>query len=64
MKIHLIKKKATMSQIKEMMETLNSYIKVAIDIDREVLAGGGMLHADCEAVLIDDGSKQEDIWGG
>lgn len=22
-----------------------------------------MLHADCEVVLIDNGSKQEDIWG-
>lgn len=22
-----------------------------------------MLHADCEAVLIEDGSRQDDIWG-
>ncbi|MGC8787503.1 MAG: DUF5674 family protein [Anaerolineae bacterium] len=22
-----------------------------------------MLHADCEAALLDDGSQQEDIWG-
>lgn len=27
------------------------------------LAGGGALHADCEAVLLDDGSAQDDIWG-
>jgi hypothetical protein len=27
------------------------------------LAGGGSLHADCEAVLIGDGSLQENIWG-
>jgi hypothetical protein len=25
--------------------------------------GGGELHADCEAVLLDDASWQEDIWG-
>jgi len=61
MQIHLITKKATPVQIKEMLETLNSYIKLAVDINREVLAGGGMLHADCEAVLIDNGSKQDDI---
>lgn len=63
MKIHLIRKKATSAQIKEMLDTLSSYIKLAVDIKREVVAGGGVLHADCEAVLIDDGSKQEDIWG-
>jgi hypothetical protein len=27
------------------------------------LAGGGVLHADCEAVLLEDGSLQENIWG-
>lgn len=63
MNIHIIKKKASPSEIKEMLEALNSYIKLAIDIKREVMAGGGMLHADCEALLLNDGSKQEDIWG-
>lgn len=63
MKIHIIKKKATANEIKDMLEALNSYVKLAVDIKRGVVAGGGMLHADCEAALLDDGSKQEDIWG-
>ena len=46
-----------------MLEALHSYIKLAVDIKRGIVAGGGILHADCEAVLLDDGSKQEDIWG-
>ena len=62
-KIHLIKTEATDAEIKEMLESLNSYIKLAVDIKRGVVAGGGMLHADCEAILLDDGSKQIDIWG-
>ena len=62
MKIHLIKSKATEQQIQEMMETLQSYIKLAVDIERGVLTGGGELHADCEALLLKDGSKQENIW--
>lgn len=62
-KICVIKTKATGPEIKDMLESLNSYIKLAIDIKREIIAGGGMLHADCEAVLLDDGSKQDDIWG-
>ena len=34
-----------------------------MDIERGILAGGGELHADCEAVLLQNGGKQVDIWG-
>lgn len=63
MKIYIIRERASVEEIKEMLESLESYIKLAVDIKRKVIAGGGMLHADCEAVLLEDGSKQEDIWG-
>jgi len=63
MKIHLIKKRASKEEIRDMLKALTSYIKLAVDIKREVLAGGGILHADCEAALLKDGSKQRDIWG-
>jgi hypothetical protein len=49
--------------MKEMLEMLETYVKLAVDIDREILAGGGAMHADCEAVLLEDGSQQEFIWG-
>ena len=38
-------------------------MKLAVDIERGVIAGGGEFHADCEAVLLDQGSQQEAIWG-
>jgi hypothetical protein len=63
MKTLLIKKRATNEEIRQMQTALKSYIKLAVDIKREILAGGGILHADCEAILLKDGSKQEDIWG-
>ncbi len=63
MNICIIREKASLSEINEMTEALNSYIKLAVDVKREIVAGGGMLHADCEAVLLNNGSKQEDIWG-
>lgn len=47
----------------EMMEALDTYIKLAVDIRRGVLAGGGVMHADCESALLEDGSQQEDVWG-
>ncbi len=36
---------------------------MAVDVERSILAGGGQLHADCEAILLEDGSRQTDIWG-
>ena len=49
--------------MREMLESLESYIKLAVDVERKILAGGGILHADCEAVLLEHGSLQESVWG-
>jgi hypothetical protein len=38
-------------------------VKYVVDIEREVAAVGGELHADAEAVLLDDGSQQRNLWG-
>jgi selenocysteine lyase/cysteine desulfurase len=38
-------------------------VKYVADVDRGVLAVGGELHADAEAVLLADGSRQADLWG-
>ena len=61
--IHLLRSLATKQQLEEMTEELGVYIKLAVDVKRGILAGGGALHADCEAVLLNDGSRQEDVWG-
>jgi hypothetical protein len=64
MGIIIIREPASAAQIAEMLETLGNFIKLAVDLERQILAGGGELHADCEQVLLGDGSKQHDIWGG
>jgi hypothetical protein len=61
--IHLLKEKTTFTQIQEMLERYESLIKIVVDIRRRVLSGGGEMHADCESVLLDDGSEQDDLWG-
>ncbi|HLO16502.1 MAG TPA: DUF5674 family protein [Anaerolineales bacterium] len=61
--IHLLKEKATPSQIQEMLERYESMIKIVVDVRRRVLSGGGEMHADCESILLDDGSEQDDLWG-
>ena len=46
-----------------MQETYKEMIKAVVDVGKGVLAVGGELHADAEAVLLDEGSQQEDLWG-
>ncbi len=50
-------------QVEKMLGALEVYIKLAVDVKKGIVAGGGGLHADCEAVLLENGSEQSDIWG-
>jgi hypothetical protein len=61
--IHIVREPATAEQIAQMEEAFGIMIKLAVDTRRRILAGGGELHADCEQNLLEDGSRQEDIWG-
>jgi hypothetical protein len=38
-------------------------VKAVVDIARGVMVIGGELHSDEEAALLDDGSRQADLWG-
>ena len=60
--VRLLRSHAAKQQLEEMAEELGVYIKLAVDIRKGILAGGGALYADCEALLLNDGSRQEDIW--
>jgi hypothetical protein len=61
--IHIIRSRAEPEQIGQMLEAMRIYIKLAVDIERRILAGVGELHADCELVLLNDGSVQANVWG-
>jgi hypothetical protein len=61
--ILLLRGRATSQQIDTMLTEHKFYIKLAIDIDRLFLAGGGEMHFDCEQMLLNEGSHQENIWG-
>ena len=38
-------------------------VKYVVDVSRGVIAIGGEMHADAGGVLLERGSRQEDIWG-
>ncbi len=61
--IHFLSDKVTPTQLQEMLEALTDYVKLAVDVEQGSAAGGGELHADCEAVLLENDCAQENIWG-
>ncbi len=60
----IIKEKASEERILKVAEDLKGYIKVVVDIRRKILSAGGKMHSDGERLLLEDGSKQADVWGG
>ena len=61
--IHLLKEKGVPAQIQDMLQEYEDMVKIVVDIRRRFLSGGGEMHADCESVLLEDGSEQDDLWG-
>ncbi len=63
MGVLILREPPTSEQLGELLTTFSTFIKLAVDVRREMIAAGGELHADCEQALLEDGSRQEDVWG-
>lgn len=62
----IIKKgeKISVKDLGEMAQKIfGNLVKAVVDIEREIMAVDADLHADEEAVLLEQGSKQRDLWG-
>ena len=44
-------------------DQFGDFVKAVVDVGRGVMAIGGELHADEEALLLEDGARQADLWG-
>ena len=44
-------------------QQFGDFVKAVVDVRRGVMAIGGELHADEEALLRQDGARQADLWG-
>jgi len=64
MDIKIIKEKISKKELETLAEGgYGDMVKGVVDIRQGILALGGELHADAEAVLLEGGSKQADLWG-
>ena len=62
--IIVLDRKITPEEFEQSREIYQDYIKTVIDVEKDILAVGGEYHIDCEEVLIKNGSKQENLYGG
>ena len=64
MDIKIINKKITESELREIAKDFyGEMVKGVVDIEREILVMGGEYHMDANTVLIENESKQQNIWG-
>lgn len=64
MKIKIVEEAIDIKElIKIGEEGFGDLIKAVVDIENEIMAIGGELHADEEAILLSLASKQENLWG-
>ncbi len=60
----LINQEITIKELRAMAEKMfGNLVKAVVDIKRELMAVDAERHADEEALLLENGSKQKDLWG-
>ena len=60
----IITDKISLKELVEAGEGLfDDMVKAVVDVDNEIIAIGGGLHSDEELILLENGSRQEYLWG-
>jgi len=60
----IINEALKLNELKQMAEaTFGDLVKAVVDVEREVIAVDAELHSDLEALLLENGSKQKNLWG-
>ena len=54
----------THEEIEKLKEVFDVYIKTVIDIQKKICSAGADRHFESEQILLKEGSRQSDIWGG
>lgn len=54
----------TIEEITKLREQFDTYIKTVIDIEKKICSAGADRHFESEKILLEQDSKQSNIWGG
>jgi len=64
MAIRIIENAIDKSELAEIAkERYGDLVKAVVDIERKIMSVGAELHSDEEALLLEEGSEQQHLWG-
>lgn len=64
MTMKILQNQVTRKDLGDMaQQQFGEWIKAVVDVERGIMAIGGELHADMQAVLLEQRSRMEDTWG-
>ncbi|MFA5779179.1 MAG: DUF5674 family protein [Elusimicrobiota bacterium] len=62
--MQIIDKKIKKSEfIKKFLNYFETVSKAVVDVEKKIIAADAELHSDLEVILLENGSKQENLWG-
>ncbi len=60
----IVENEISKKELLEMSEkTFGNFVKAVVDIEKKIMAIDADLHSDEEALLLEKGSKQQNLWG-
>lgn len=60
----IIERRISLDKLEKMAEKrFGNLVKAVVDVEKKVMAVDAELHSDQEALLLSEGSKQENLWG-
>jgi len=64
MNVKVFKVKVSKDELESLCQLgYGDMVKGVVDLQNKIIALGGELHADCEQMLLDQASRQENLWG-
>ena len=62
--MQIVRETIALSTLEQMADSMfGDLVKAVVDVERGIMAVGGEMHADEEALLLDEGSPQPNLWG-
>ena len=59
----ILERRIDVAELRRLVVRFEDMVKYVADVERGIIAIGGEMHSDAEAVLLEAGSQQADLWG-